>query len=227
MKPSTPALLLYFVTSIIAIFLTFMQQYSLVVYCKAILVPAIFSYYLIANNYKMDWLKLLVFLFSLIGEIYGLMDFKHAELGSILSFFIVYILLLKCVVFDFKKAKLNQTTIVGIVILVLFLGGLLFSILDLKFEKLKFSFCLLLFYGVVLGILSVIAISNYIIRPNYRFLNLVLACACFIISDVFYALNHFYITTAVLRIIGTSTQILSYLFLVIYFIESNALQENK
>ncbi|MNX12561.1 hypothetical protein D3C86_423440 [compost metagenome] len=219
MKPETPSLILYFFSCITAIFFNAMGDYTFAIYSKGVLVPSIFIYYLITNNYKTDIEKILIFLFSFSGEVYFLIDNTYTEIIPIISFLLVYVFILKYVISDFKKIKLYKKDFSSILVAVLMILVLFFTILNLQFEKMQFDFSFIIIYSTVLGFLSFLSFANFISKPSYRFLNLILMSTCFIISDIFYMLDNFYFSLSTFRILGSSTQVLSYFFMVRYFIE--------
>ena len=103
----------------------------------------------------------------------------------------------------------------GVVILMAYLS---ITILSLKFEKMRSDFSILIIYSVVLSVLICISVVSYIARSTYVFLNLVLMAICFMISDMFYVLNGFYLPLSAFRLIEMITQVFSYFFMVNYFI---------
>ena len=46
-------------------------------------------------------------------------------------------------------------------------------------------------------------------------------CLCFMISDVFFVINKFYLSLYSLSLIGTAVQVFSYFFMVTYFLEND------
>ena len=65
MKANTPSLIFYFLACALTILFNLTGQESLAVYSKAIVVPSIFIYYLVTNNYKIDLTRLEFFCFVL------------------------------------------------------------------------------------------------------------------------------------------------------------------
>lgn len=108
MKTSAPSLIIYFSACIFTILFSFIRQEEFVLYAKSLVVPSIFIYYLITNKYKIDLIKGMVFIFSYIGDVFILMNFDNSELGAVLSFLIVYLLLIIQFAPNFKKIKLKK-----------------------------------------------------------------------------------------------------------------------
>ena len=111
MKANTPSLILYFLASILTIIFTLVGEQSYLPYTKSLVVSSIFIYYLTTNNYKIDVIKAGIFLFSFIGDVFILMNYDNSEIGSVLSFLMVYLLLITHLARHLKKIKLNKIEI--------------------------------------------------------------------------------------------------------------------
>jgi hypothetical protein len=218
MKANAPSLVLYFLACAITILFNLMETYTFAIYSKAVIVPSIFIYYLVTNNYRISGTKSLIFLFSFIGEVYLLMDNTYTETTPIICFLLVYSLILKFVISDFRKLSFNKKEVFQILGMLILISSLFITILNLKLEKLRFDFSVFIVYAFLLGILSLLSFSNFIAKPSYTFLNLILMSICFIISNVFYVLDNFYFPLMTFKIIENIAQIFSYFFMVNYFI---------
>lgn len=221
MKANTPSLILYFSACFFTILFNLIGQEEYVFYAKSLVVPSIFIYYLTTNNYKIDLIKGGIFLFSFIGDVFILMSDNNSEVGSVLSFLTVYLLLIIHLVNGFKKLKFNRTDVLSILCVIFVMLVLSFTILSLQFEKMKTDFSIIIMYSIILGTLICISVVNYITKSNYAFLNLVLMSTCFLLSDVFYVLNGFYLSLFTFSLIEIITQVFSYYFMVNYFIEND------
>lgn len=221
MKANTPSLILYFSACFATILFNLIGQEEYVFYTKSLVVPSIFIYYLTTNNYKIDLIKGGIFLFSFIGDVFILMSDNNSEVGSVMSFLTVYLLLIIHLVDGFKKLKFNRTDVLSILCVILVMLVLSFTILSLQFEKMKTDFSIIIMYSIILGTLICISVINYITKSNYAFLNLVLMSTCFLLSDVFYVLNGFYLSLFTFSLIEIITQVFSYYFMVNYFIEND------
>ena len=221
MKANTPSLIFYFTACALTILFDLAGQESLVFYAKSLVVPSIFIYYLTTNNYKIDLIKAGIFLFSFIGDVFVLMNYDDSEIGSVLSFMMVYLLLIIYLIRGFNNLKFNKSdilTMLGVVVLMTYLSV---TILSLQFEKMKTDFSIIVIYSVVLSVLICISVVSYIARSSYDFLNLVLMATCFMLSDIFYVLNGFYLPLSAFSLIEMTTQVFSYFFMVNYFIEND------
>lgn len=221
MKPNTPSLALYFTACLFVVLFKFLQYDLLVLYAKSVIIPLLFIYYLITNEYKISLIKVMIFLLCFIGDIFNLLNFDISPLVSLFSFLFVYLLLLKISYDDFRHLKYNKNDNFSILVLLLFITIISVSILSLKFEKMEIDFSLYVIYGIVLSVLSFFCIVNYIKKQNYAFLNLLIMCLCFIISDIFYFINKFYFSIYALSFIHIFVQVFSYFFMVSYFVEND------
>lgn len=192
-----------------------------VLYAKSFIIPLIFCYYLVTNEYKIAGIKTLIFLFCFIGDIFNLLNFNISAVGALISFLIAYLLLLKLSYTDFRSLNYKERDRFPILILFLFVVTIASSILSLNFENIAFNFSLYIIYGIVLSLLIFISITNYLIKPNYTFLNLTIMCICFLISDAFFMISKFYLSLFALSFIGNAVQVYSYYFMVTYFIEND------
>jgi hypothetical protein len=218
MKASTPSLILFFVASFFAILFKMLEYDSLVLYAKSIIIPSLFIYYLVSNNYKVTLVKILIFLLCFMRDVFILLSIKDSALGSFLSILFVYLILLILSLKDFRGLKFNYKDSTSILTLVLLLGTICYSVLNLKLEGLDLSFSLYVIFGVVLTLLSVVVLSNYIKNESYVFVNSMMMCVCFIITDIFFVLYNFYFKLYIFSLISVVTQVLSYFFMVKYFI---------
>lgn len=221
MKANRPSLVLYFIACILVVLFKIMEYDSFMLYIKSIIVPLVFIYYLITNNYKISWIKSLIFLFCFVGDIFNLLNFNDSGMGALLSFLLVYILLLLLAIDDFRYLKFRRNDGGPMFILFLFILAICISILSLKFEKMVLDFSLYIIYGITLSLLTFVSVSNYIKKGNHTFFNLVIMCVCFMVSDVFFVINNFYFKLFAFSFINVVTQIFGYFFMVSYFIEND------
>jgi len=217
MKVSTPSLIFYFLVCALTIFFSLMGDDMSAIYAKSIVVPSIFIYFFIENNYRLNFKKAAIFFFSFIGEIYYILDNNLTEVTPMICFMLVYILLISMMLRDLETIKFIKEKRTQILILVLFISVFILTILNLKFEDLQFNFSYFIVYGIVLGIVTLLTFTNFILKPSYSFFNLVLMSICFVFSDVFYLINNFYFPLTAFKVLGISTQVFSYYFMVQYF----------
>jgi hypothetical protein len=221
MKANTPSLILYFVACLLTILFNLVGHQEFLLYAKSLVVPSIFIYYFTTNDYKISLIKAGIFLFSFIGDVFVLMNYEDSEIGSVFSFMIVYLLLITHLIPGLKKIKLGTLDMISIISAAFALLVLSITILSLPFEKMKTDLSIIIIYSIVLSILICITVIKYITKNNFAFLNLLLMALCFLLSDIFYALNGFYLSLSAFSLIEISTQVFSYFFMVNYFIAND------
>lgn len=221
MKPNRPSIILYFTACFLVVIFKLLGYDYYVVYTKSVIIPLMFIYYFITNNYKITICKAFVFLFCFIGDVMNIINFEKSHLLSLLSFLVVYLLLLKLTYDDFKSLKFNERDRIPILISFLSVVAICSSVLSLQFENMVFNLSLYIIYGIVLGIFIFFSITNYIKKPNFTFLNMVIFCLCSMISDIFFMINKFYLGLFAFDFIQASVQVFSYFFLVTYFIAND------
>jgi hypothetical protein len=221
-KIYTPSLILYFTACIVYVALTAAGLYDMSVYAKAVIIPAIFFYYMIKTKYRVDLVVILALIIAYIGDIYILMGFSDALEVSILCFGTVYLIMLIYVIKDFIRLRFKRLDVLVILVVAAMLAFLLQNVMSLEFGDYEKSIGLFAVYGIVLGVLSLFSAANYIADGCYAFLNLVLLMICFIVSDLFFAFNRFYLQLPVFESIAVTAQVLAYLFMSRYYIYRKA-----
>lgn len=219
MKPSTPCLILYFISCLAFLFFSYLDNQSLVLLFKSLIIPSIFVYYLVENEYKFDWYKVLILFLCFAGDMVVLLNLKFWFIYSVFLFLLVYLLIFKLVLADFKAISFRFKNFLPLIIIVALFIYLLISILNMLYQKDPAHNVLFFIYGCTLCIISVISTANYISNGNLASCNCALMIICFIISDIFYSLDHFYVNLMIFEMITLITQVLSYFFMVKYFLE--------
>jgi hypothetical protein len=221
MKASTPSLILFFITSVLAIIFKLIGHNDLVLCTKSVIIPSLFIYYLVSNNYKVSGLIAVIFILFFVRDIFNTLSISETAMGSFLCVLVVYVLLLYIAQKDFKHLKFSYRDSLSIFILIFGIAVICYSVLNLKLENLELDFSLYVVFGIVLSILSIVSILNYIKNGSYVFFNAMLMCICFIITDIFFVLYKFYFYNYVFTLISIVTQFSSYFFMVNYFLEKD------
>ena len=226
MKASTPSLILFFVTSVLAVIFKMFGHNTLVFYTEPIIIPSVFIYYLVSNNLKITFLKALIFLLFFVREVFDALYISESPLGSFSCVLAVYVLLLFFALKDFRNLKISYRDGLSIFILIFGITAICYSVLNLKLENLDLDFSLYVAFGIILSIFSIVSILNYIKNSSYAFFNAMLMCICFIITDIFFVLYKFYFYNYVFTLISIVTQFLSYFFMVNYFLEKDKVTQD-
>ncbi|MFH6964899.1 hypothetical protein ACHRVK_20185 [Flavobacterium plurextorum] len=219
MKANKPSLILFFSALLFTIIFDWTGQEFLAIYAKAIVLPAIFIYFLISNDFKIRKTEGFIFLFCFIGQVFDLMDIEISEIGGVISFLIVYLLIMKIFIFEHEKITLKKKDILPISIVVIFIVYLLISVLSLQFDKMKRFNAIYTIYGIVLSLVSYFSFVSYITKGTFLALLMSLMAISYIFSDIFYIFNEYFSYSVVLFLIRDVTQILAYYFMVEYFLE--------
>lgn len=221
MKASTPSLILFFVTSALVVLFKLLNYDGLVLCGKSIIIPSLFIYYFVSNNYKITFFKGLIFLLLFVRDIFTTLNISESAMGSFICVLAVYILLLYLGQKDFKYLQFSFRDSFPIFILILGIGSICYSVLNLELENLELDFSLYVTFGIILSILSILSIINYIKSGSYAFFNAMLMCICFIITDIFFVLYKFYFYNYAFTLLSIITQFLSYFFMVNYLLEKD------
>lgn len=218
MKANRPSLILYFIALLATILFDVFNLEFLGIYAKAIVVPAMFFYYLASNNFIIGKTEGLVFMACFIGQVFDLMGEEISEMGSLVSFIVVYLFLLKMIVLDYDRIKIKKADLLPISIVVMFIVYLLISVLSLQFDKMNHYKVAYAIYGVILSILGIVTFVSYITKGTNITLVLSIMSVCFIASDLFYIFSQYFLDSGVLVLIKDICQVLSYYFMTRYFI---------
>ncbi|HEY1193843.1 hypothetical protein [Flavobacterium sp.] len=223
MKANKPSLILFFFALLCTIIFDWAQQDFFATYAKAIVLPAIFIYFLISSEFQIGKTEGVIFFFCFVGQVSDLMDI---ELGGVFSFLIVYSLLIFIFIREHEKIHLTKRDILPISIVVVFIVYLLISVLSLKLDNMmRFNFVYIL-YGIVLSIMSYFCFVNYITKGTHIALLMSLMAVSYIFSDIFYIFNEYFSYSIALVLIRDVTQILAYYFMVEYFLEKARIHRN-
>lgn len=221
MKLNKPSLILYFIVFALVVLFKILGWNAYVLYAKSLIIPLLFVYYFITNNYSISWLKALILLLCFIGDLFNLLQFEISPLGALISFLLAYVLLLKLAFDDFRGLKFNERDHIPIFVLFVFVAVIFISILSLNFENMIYDISLYVIYGIVLSVLVFISLVNFIKNPNNAFMNLLLMCVGSMVSDVFFVINSFYLSLYTFSFIQVTVQAISYFFMINYFIEND------
>ncbi|MFY8068571.1 MAG: hypothetical protein ACOVMG_00615 [Flavobacterium sp.] len=211
MKTSRVALIIYFLFCFLAVFADVLRNESLTLISLPFIIPAISFYYLIETK-KKNYLLLLFLLCCFIGDSIGLMNFDNEVYYILVPFFIANLVLLVMAFQNLERFKFNVFNIPSLVILILFVGYLWYSIVDLfLFHELLIRI-LIMIYGGLLFFVTVFAGYNLICKMNNTNL----------FSDTFYIVYNYQTQLVVLDVLHFLAQVLSYYFITKYALTKEA-----
>jgi len=225
MKASTPSLVLFFVTSTLAVLFRLGGYEMTELCCRSVIVPSLFIYYFVSNNYRISAYKIIIFLALFIRDVLNVIKIKESAFWAFICVLFVYVLLLNVAFKEVKKFKFDLKDSASILIIFLGIGTICYSVLNLKLENLELNFFWYVIFGIVLSLLSIVSILNYTKNGNHVFFSALLMCICYMISDIFFVVFKFYFYTRAFALISLITQFLSYFLMVNYFIEKDRLVE--
>lgn len=226
MKIKTVIKVLYISICVLTIAFNTLGETNLMLWAKTLVVPSIFWLYLLMTNFKIDFIKTVIFLSCYIGDIYRLLFPHNYENGQVLFFFLAYIFMLYYMFPSFIRINLmHKYNMILLIVTALCLSTLAYFILNLKFENMEIDSVALVPFGIVLEALMCIAIIEYSRKITLVTTNLLMLIIFFVFSDCFYILNRYYIAFFLFDFLQITTQVFSYYFLMNYFITAE--RENE
>lgn len=171
-------------------------------------------------NYYNCTVLVLLFLSGIINLLEGYDYFVYVLLLNLLAYCLLFFQVLKYLnaipYYKFKKIQYFQ---LGITII--FLASLLyipsFLVFDSAFELYK----LVVVYGSVLTLFVLCTTFNYIVNPSPKNMYLLLYVFDIVIGELFYGIYHYYHNFMMVRYLSVFCYILSFYFLVKYFLKEN------
>lgn len=227
MKANKPSLILFFLALLFTIIFDWAEQDFLAIYAKAIVLPAIFIYFLISSEFKIKKTESFIFLFCFIGQVFDLMDVEVSEMGAVISFLIVYALIMKLFLLEHSRIRLKKKDILPISIVIIFIVYLLISVLSMKFDNTKEFKYIYIIYGLILSYISYFSFVSYITKGTFITLLMSLMAVSYIFSDIFYIFNQYFSHSVVMVLIRDITQILAYYFMVEYFLQKAKMKKKR
>lgn len=215
-----PGLLVYIIASIVSLIVKALGYENAFFLLKPIIVPAIYFYYLQIENYSPKFWFSIVILLSYISDMIVLFYFTNDEVPIAILNMAIYIIL----IFYFLK-QANVKSFKGIKIIVflissvtlIFIANIVLSLME-SLDDTKFT--MYIFYGVILSMLTSIAIFNHLNSSNYSSFYGLMICICCIFTDIFFVIYNFYMRLEIFILINLAAQFISYYYMV-NFITTN------
>lgn len=227
MKATKITLIFYFFVAGLAILANILNNETLLLLAKPLVVPSIYFYYFI-NSKKINILFTIAIFWSFIGESIGLMNFENEIFLIIVPFFISNILILFLVIKDKDRFRFKAINVLSMVIILFFLIFTWCSIVEL-FSSGESNILLLqiAIYGLSLLVLALFTGYKIISRINYSNISLTIYVTCILISNVFYIIYSYQYAIVALDIIHFSTQMISYYFLVLFMLNRDKNNDSR
>lgn len=226
MKASSPALVLYVVSSIFYLLSIIFDYSDLILLFKPIIASSMLFYYLQECKGKVDyWFVLILILLFVSGILNTFEDDKVLVYIIVVNFFVYGILLTKTILSLFKlKIKLfDKVNVSYVIITSFFLMTLAYVSTFVIFNPSSDLYYFIVLNSLVLlllGLFNTIKFMAYYSKAN---IYLMISTFCFIICDLFYALYYYYYDFIFFRYISILCNVINFYFLVNYFLE----QKNK
>lgn len=218
---------LYIVASILAVIAIIFNNEWLMLFTKPSIIPALFIHYITLNKSRVSKDLLAILLIYFISDVITLLEIEEATLYEMILDFLPYILLLKVViedVFELKFKKLNFTIVLGA------FSGLMFAMYYLvqSIEQTNPDFILpVVGYGIILALYVSLSLYLYL-ETDFDFaFNILIAALFALIADVIFVITNMVFTVNALNYIEFTFQIISYFFIVAYFLKRNIYRNTK
>ncbi|MCL9805604.1 hypothetical protein NAT51_08725 [Flavobacterium amniphilum] len=216
MKSIYPSILVYAFASVLTIISTVLKCDSLTFFVKPVIVPAIFYYYIQKNGFKIDWLFFLGISSSYASDMIVLLEHRDDQVIITLLNLLTYVVMLYYVIHDLRFKKMGMQKIIYFVGNLLSFLGIVYIMLSLMSDITTISLALYVVYGVVISLLTSLAIINHLVNHNLKTFYGLLMCICFVTTDVFYVVYNFYMGMIVFLLLNLAAQFLSYFYMMKY-----------
>ncbi|SFA89073.1 hypothetical protein SAMN05660845_0829 [Flavobacterium swingsii] len=227
MKAIKPPLLLYMISGFLFFLSIIIDNEYLTLVSKPVISSSIFFYYLQESRGKVSFWFSIVLLLLFVSGIFNLFEDELTLQYVILVNLVVYCILLGFVIrslFEINLKSLDNVSLTYIILMLFFLSSLLYVCLFLVFDSTSVLYLYIIVYGSILLILGFLNTVLYAFKNSKEVVSLMMATFCFIICDLFYVIYYYYYDFIFFRYISVLCNIISFYFLVNYFLLRN---ENK
>ena len=209
----------FIVVCVLYFFSALLQLDSLEILTKPLFLPVLLYYYIKKCKGNYQYRVIISFIFYYIAEMLVLNDGKQYYLISVSFFLVPYLILLYFVIkdlFPLLKDKGYNKINVSVFIVFVLLVYLYVSIISILDTETFYEEALLNFYGLILMLLGVFAITLYILKHSAINLFLIMTVIAFIVSDMFYIFIVKIEYNWLIKSVNLISQLLSYYFFVTY-----------
>lgn len=234
MSKSTPALILYLVSSLIYVLsVVFHWDESITFLFKPMMMPAILFYYWQECKGNVGIIPVFSLVLFFIGDMLILIEYENLLVPLMLLNLIAYLLIGCYLVKDLlriKNPEVSLYTVLIVCIVIGFLLSLLYAALRLVFDTSDTNYGLLTIYGITLVLLGIGTVVYYVLKSDSASFYLSITMLCLVLCDLFYVLYNHYAPLSVFININVFSQSVSFYFIVKYFLareEEQNLPETK
>jgi len=217
-------LALYFIFGILYFLSTVMDWVYASYIAKPLFMGAISFYYIEESKTPINYYNCSILTFLFFSGIINLMEGYSYFIYVLFFNFLAYCMLLFQLIKELiqkRHYKIEKGNFLSILIMLIFLTCLLyissFIVFDRSFELYKVIFV----YGFALAAFVLCAAFTYLVDPNQKNTYLMLYALDIIICELFYGIYHYYYKVPFLRFSSIFCYILSFYFLVNYFLKEN------
>lgn len=218
MKKVEPSIIVYFIAVCLVLVAILTGNETLKLLSRSAVLPSLLFYYF-QKSKKVRELYIICLLFCFLGEIIIMLYQSMKLVWEIIVFFCSYLILIKCGLDDISLKKIKSYYLFFWIGILLFLGFLLFTILDFINEPQIDLYLTYLFFGLILITLFCVSMLNYFTNSTISSLYFSAMALCVVLSDVFFSFYRFIDQLLVFNCINVFFQLISYYFMVMYFIE--------
>lgn len=204
---------------ILALYASTYGDETVLLLTKPFIIPIVYFYYFVNTN-RINILFTIALFLCYVGESIVMLELQDPLIAVMIPFFLAYLIFFKLGYDNLIRYKFKNVTLLPLVISFFFLVYLNYSFLKLLSDNFETFFFPFLIFGIVLTANNFVAIYNLNHRMSYANIYYLLACMCFAISDVFYALYHFQLKLGVFNFFDLALQSMCYLFIVLFMIHN-------
>lgn len=225
MKAYSSALMLYIVSGLLFFVSTMVGNEYLVFLSKPVIASSMLFYYWQNKKGKIDlWFSLILVLLFFSG-ILNLFEDEQALLYVILVNLVAYSIILGYVIqrlFSLNFRVIDTINMSFILLTILLMGCVLYLSLFLVFDKDSELYIFITIYSIVLVSLVIASTTLTVLKDNQANVNLMITVFCFLACDLFYVIYYYYYDFILFRYLSVICNIISFYFLVQFFLASSS-----
>jgi hypothetical protein len=218
MRLEKPAIILYFVACIAAVFAMAINSEILLLISKPIILPAILFYYLSVKEAKFNWLYAFFLLLTFIGDTIVLLQIENETLYIMLPYVLSYIILLYFILKDVQKLKFSlQGLAIGLFVFSLLMATA-FTLVQFFSASSRFLTIPVLVYAFILSLQAGLAAYHFQGSTTNMSFYMAMTALFNCVSDTFYVIYTLIIPSSKFHSVDLALQVFSYYFVIKYFV---------
>jgi hypothetical protein len=216
MKLTQKILLFVLLLAIISTIANSLGFNNLLLITRQSIIPLLLLYYYKSVN-KIYWIAVVILFLNWLSDWVNFTSFKNFNvllIIGILYYSLFFIEGLK----NSQKFKATFINILSLFIVVVSISFLYINVIELALLELSNHKILLSIYAFMLSLIIILASFHLNFRNSNNDLNYFFCASAFFLSDIFYLINDFFVKHQFVVILNFAVQVLSYYFIVRYFI---------